>query len=96
MCPSMSGMRPNYICFSDPVSSPIHLFDVAQPKGASLKFSLYGITGNGRPSEVEGWKRGCCQWELGSVAQSTLVDSIAVPLFTNSTSEAETRTLFIL
>ena len=65
MCPSilnaMSGMRPNYICFSDPVSSPIHLFDVAQLKGASLKFSLYGITGNGRTTEVEDWMRGCCQ-----------------------------------
>ena len=46
------------VCCSYLVFCPIYIFDVAQLKGASLKSSLYGISGNGRVTEVEDWKRG--------------------------------------
>lgn len=66
-------IKPCYNCCSNPILSSIHLFDVAGPKGASLKSSLFGTTGNrhgsGRLDEgvlSVGRKE-------GGVAQSTIV-----------------------
>ena len=51
---AINGIKQYYNCCLGPVFSPIHLFDVAQLKGASLKSSLYGITGNGHHWEGHG------------------------------------------